>query len=437
MSGRNTEVAKNEDRGARVPCSCRPELGPQSGLREWLTGGQPPTIVLMETPSPGRAAAHQGSIPLSRPSTDGAELAAVAEVLASGWLAGQGPKGRELEAAFKTVTGTSNAIAVNNCTAGLHLAMGALGVGPGDEVVVADYSFPATAHAVLFRGATPVFADVREDTGTIDAALLPDLLTPRTRGIIAVDALGVPADWDLLGEFASARELFLVEDAACAVGGTFRGAPCGSFGDIAAFSLHARKGITCGEGGVVTTNDDRLAAVVRRDSCFGMTPAFDRQASDALALPEFTELGYNYKLADVLAAIALVQLGKLSDFLAQRRAAASYYAELLRDVPGIEAPRIPADREPTWQTYAVTVAPGIDRDQLAIGLRGKGIGANIGTYALHREPIYGDARTSARCPVSAGLHRQQLALPMYHGLTRPQQDRVAGQLAELVTRSVR
>lgn len=356
-------------------------------------------------------------------------------MLASGWLAGQGPKGRELEAAFKTVTGTSNAIAVNNCTAGLHLAMGALGVGPGDEVLVADYSFPATAHAVLFRGATPVFADVHLDTGTIDAEQLPDLLTPRTRGIIAVDALGVPAEWDLLGEFASARELFLVEDAACAVGGTFRGAPCGSFGDIAAFSLHARKGITCGEGGVVTTNDDLLAAVVRRDSCFGMTPAFDRQASDALELPEFTELGYNYKLADVLAAIALVQLGKLSEFLAQRRAAASYYAELLREVPGIEAPRIPADREPTWQTYAVTVAPDLDRDRLLMMLRERGIGANIGTYALHREPIYGDVGITAHCPASTELFRRHLALPMYAEVTRPQQERVVEELARLVAES--
>jgi dTDP-4-amino-4,6-dideoxygalactose transaminase len=386
----------------------------------------------MATSSSGRKTGLPESIPLTRPSTDDAELAAVAEVLASGWLAGQGPKGRELEAGFMAVTGTSNAIAVNNCTAGLHLALGALGVGPGDEVVVADYSFPATAHAVLFRGATPVFADVRADTGTIDTELLSDVVTARTRGIIAVDALGVPADWDLLEAFASARQLFLVEDAACAVGGTFRGEPCGSFGDIAAFSLHARKGVTCGEGGVVTTNDDQLAAGVRRASCFGMTPAFERQNSAALDLPEFTELGYNYKLADVLAAIALVQLRKLSELLAKRRAAASYYAELLEGIPGVEAPSIPSDREATWQTYAVTVAPKVDRDRLAIGLRARGIGANIGTYSLHREPVYGSAREAAHCPTSMALLRQHLALPMYADLTRPQQERVVEELAALI-----
>lgn len=434
MNGRNTEVGRNEGDGTRIPASRYVRLRTPDGHGEWLTGAEPPTIVPMETPPRGRSAGDQESIPLTCPSTDGEELDAVAEVLASGWLAGQGPKGRELEASFKAVTGTRNAVAVNNCTAGLHLAMGALGVGPGDEVVVADYSFPATAHAVLFRGATPVFADVRQNTGTIDVDRLPELITPRTRGIIAVDALGVPADWDLLGAFASARGLFLVEDAACAVGGTFRGEPCGSFGDIAAFSLHARKGITCGEGGVVTTHDDQLAADVRRDSCFGMTSAFDRQTSGSLVLPEFTELGYNYKLADVLAAIALVQLGKLPSFLAKRREAAAYYRELLSGVTGIEPPRIPSDREPTWQTYAVTVAPDVDRDQLVMGLRERGIGSNIGTYALHREPIYGDAGTTADCPTSTMLFRQQLALPMYADLTRSQQERVVEQLAELAAK---
>lgn len=386
----------------------------------------------MESPSQGLAPGDHPSIPLTRPATDGTELAAVAEVLVSGWLAGQGPKGRELEAEFTGLTGTTNAIAVNNCTAGLHLAMGALGVGPGDEVVVADYSFPATAHAVLFRGATPVFVDVREDTGTLDVELLPDVLTPRTRGIIAVDALGVPADWDLLEDFAADRGLFLVEDAACSAGGTFRGQPCGSFGDIAAFSLHARKGITCGEGGVVTTNDDELAARVRRDSCFGMTPAFQRAESQTLALPEFTELGYNYKLADVLAAIAIVQLGKLSTFLSERRVAAAYYAELLDSVPEIEAPDIPTDRDPTWQTYAVKVSPSLSRDDLVAGLRDLDIGANIGTYALHRESIYGAAGKAAHCPASEALFQQHLALPMYVGLTRAQQVRVVEQLAGLV-----
>ncbi len=378
------------------------------------------------------AASTDEPIPLTRPSTDGRELAAVAEVLDSGWLAGQGPKGRELEEGFMQLTGRAHAVAVNNCTAALHLALGSLGVGPGDEVLVGDYSFPATAHAVLYCGATPVFVDVRADIGTIDVDLVPDLVTPRTRGIIGIDALGIPADWDLLRGAADRHGLFLVEDAACATGGVFQGQPCGSFGDIAGFSLHARKGITCGEGGVVTTDDAALASGVRRDSCFGMISAFERQASDSLIVPEFTDLGYNYKLADILAAIALVQLDKLDALLECRRAAAVYYEVLLRNLAGVNAPVVPSDREPTWQTYAITVSAELSRNDLIMGLRRRGIGTNIGTYALHSQPIYGADGAAAHCPVATSLFQRHLALPMYAEITRAQQERVVETLAELI-----
>jgi dTDP-4-amino-4,6-dideoxygalactose transaminase len=181
---------------------------------------------------------------------------------------------------------------VNDCTAGLHLALAALGLGPGHEVIMADYSFPGTGHAVLYCGATPVFVDVRADTGTIDPHLVEAGITSRTRAIVAADALGVPADWCALEQAAWHHGLFLVEDAASSAGGSYRDHPCGSFGEVAVFSLDARKGIICGEGGVVTTDDAALAA---------------------------------------------------------------RYAELLAEVPGIELPSVPPDRSPTWQTYAVTV----------------------------------------------------------------------------------
>ena len=182
--------------------------------------------------------------------------------------------------------------------------------------------------------------------------------------------------------------LFLLEDAACSVGGTFDGRPCGAFGDVAVFSLHARKGITSGEGGVVVTDDAEVAERVRRTSCFGMRSAFARQGSGRLEIPEFDQVGYNYKLSDILAAIALVQLDKLDGFMARRRALADRYATLLADVPGVRAPEIPDDREPTWQTYAVTVDDDVDRDAVVLGLRARGIGSTIGTYALHREAVY-------------------------------------------------
>lgn len=369
-------------------------------------------------------------IPLTRPSTDDAELAAVAEVLRSGWLAGQGPRSAALEQDFAALTGRAHAVAVNNCTAGLHLALTALGVGPGDEVLVADYSFPATAHAVRYRGGTPVFVDVRADTGTVDPDLVEAAVTPRTRGIVAVDALGVPADYGPLAKIAERYGLFLLEDAACAAGGTYRGAPCGSFGDAAVFSLHARKGITSGEGGVLVTDDADLAAAARGASCFGMRSAYARQSAGTLDIPEFTALGYNYKLSDILAAVASVQLGKLARLTARRRHLAARYAGALAGVAGVAAPRVPADREPTWQTYAVTVDPALDRDRLVMALRGRGVGAHIGTFALHAQPVYG-ARPG-RCPESARLFARHLALPMYADLTDAEQDRVVAALADAI-----
>jgi perosamine synthetase len=369
--------------------------------------------------------APSSSIPLTRPSVGEEELAAVAEVFESGWLAGQGPRSTALEADFAGLSGKAYAVALNNCTAGLHLALSALGAGPGDEVLVADYS---TGHAVMYCGATPVFVDVRRDTATMDPALVEAAITPRTKGIVAVDALGVPADWTELEAIARRHGLWLVEDAACSAGGVYQGRPCGSFGDVAVFSLHARKGITSGEGGVLVTDDEAIAAKVRRDACFGMQSAFERQASDGLVVPTFPDLGYNYKLSDVLAAIASVQFRKLGQFTERRRALADRYADLLSGLDGIVAPQIPADRQPTWQTYAVTVSEPLSRDAIAVALRAEGIGCNIGTYSMHRQSVYGD---SQKCPVSNEIFEHHLALPMFTDMTEADQDRVVEVLAKV------
>lgn len=370
------------------------------------------------------------TIPLTRPSTGPEELAAIQAVLAGGWLAGQGPQGTALESGFRSLTGCDHAVALNNCTAALHLALQGLGVAPGDEVLVADYTFPATGNAVLYCGGSPVFVDVRPDTATMDPALVEAAITPRTVGIVAVDALGMPADWDELQEIATRHGLFLVEDAACSAGATYRDRPCGSFGDVATFSLHARKGITCGEGGVLTTSNAELAGRVRSRACFGMASAFERQGSQALQIPTFPELGYNYKLSDVLAAVATVQLTKLDGFLKRRQYLADRYAELLADVPEVSAPVVPDDRTTTWQTYAVTVSESVDRDVLAQRLREQGIGCNIGTYALHRQPVYG---STAPCPVSDSLFRRHLALPMFPELGEADQDRVLAALKAAIS----
>jgi perosamine synthetase len=369
------------------------------------------------------------AIPLTRPSTGAVELAAIERVLASGWLAGQGPEGSSLEAEFAELTGRRHAIAVNNCTAGLHLALAAMGVGGGDEVLVADYTFPATGHAVLYCGATPRFVDVRSDIGTIDVDRLAEAATSRTRAVIGVDALGMPADWAALEDFAREHDLRLLADAACSAGSQYRGQPCGSFGDAAVFSLHARKGITCGEGGVVVTDDQGLADRVRTMANFGMRSAFERQSEGAPPIPEFRNLGHNYKLADLLAAVARVQLAKLPDLVSRRRWLAARYEALLADIDGVSPPVEPSDRASNWQTYAIRVDRTLDRDLLVARMRNEGIGCTIGTYSLSLQPVY---EAPSVCESAQSLFEEHLALPMFPELERDDQDRVVEALVRLI-----
>jgi perosamine synthetase len=373
-------------------------------------------------------------IALSKPTLGEEEVEAVRDVLASGWVAGQGPRGHELEQRFAEATERAHAVAVSNCTAALHLSLLALGVGPGDEILVADYTYPATGHAVLFTGARPVFVDVRPDTGTIDPDAIESLLGPRTRGVVAVDVFGQCADYEPIQALCEQHGLFLIEDAAAAVGATYRGRPAGSSADIACFSLHARKGVTSGEGGVVVTDDSGLAETTRMLSCFGVASAFERRQSDDLPIPRFERLGYNYKLSDIQAAIALVQLGRLPEMLKIRRSIADIYDERLSPVAGVDAPAEAGDREHTWQAYVVALDPGISRGRVARALRSTGIEAGIGTFASHLQPVYSDAPS---CPTSADLFRRHLAIPMHANLTESEADHVAGSLATVVGQELR
>jgi dTDP-4-amino-4,6-dideoxygalactose transaminase len=371
-------------------------------------------------------------VPLTRPSLGEAELDAVRRVFDSGWVAGQGPAGRRLEEGFAVLAGREHAVAVSSCTAGLHLVLQGLGIGPGDEVLVPDYTFPATAHAVLYTGATPRLVDVRATDGCIDVDRLEGAVTARTRAVVAVDCLGMPADWGRLASFADRRGLALVEDAACSTGGSFEGRPCGSFGQAAVFSLHARKGVTSGEGGVVVTDDAALAERVRRLSSFGMESARTREASTEIDIPVFTEVGYNYKLADILAAVGVVQLSRLDELLAGRAAAAARYAELLAGVPEITLPRAADGTIPTWQTYAVTVASGVPRDSLIAALRSQGVGCNIGTYSLSSQPLFSSSPAN---PVGQDLYHRHLALPMFSDISEAEQRYVADALVEALSRA--
>ncbi|MFD3701041.1 DegT/DnrJ/EryC1/StrS family aminotransferase [Streptomyces sp. NPDC058646] len=361
-------------------------------------------------------------IPLVHASLGEQELAAVAEVFASGWPAGQGPQGKALEALLKERYGAGDAVAVSNCGAALHLAMLAFRVQPGDEVIVADYTFPAPAHAVRYVGATPVFADVRADTGTVDPQAVADLVGPRTVGIIAVDTVGLPADYTELQAIADRHGLFLVEDAACAVGATYKGREAGALAEVACLSFHGRKGATSGEGGALIAADAAIGADARQRSSFGIGSIYDQGQVIGLPIPEFTEIGYNFKLSDIAAAILQVQIGRIGELLERRRAVAARYAELFADEELLTVPHVPLDRTHAWQSYLVTLDPAVDRGGVATDLRAQGIGSLHGTWASHLQPAF---RSKQVCPVSADLFRRNLGIPMHAELTMSQVERVA------------
>jgi dTDP-4-amino-4,6-dideoxygalactose transaminase len=287
-----------------------------------------------------------------------------------------------------------------------------LGVAPGDEVIVADYTFPATGHAVRWVGATPVFADVRPDTWSIDVECAATLVTPRTVGIIAVDVFGQPADYDELHALAEATGLWLIEDAACALGATYRGRPAGSLADLAAFSFHGRKGATAGEGGALVAPGAEALDRARVLHTYGSEPAYGRSAT-ASSTPTFSEIGYNYRLSEIQAAVMRVQLERLPELVRARSEAAAGYGDRLGDLDQVGLPSVLPDRTHPWQSYVLTLDPALDRDAVAMALRARGVGSTFGTFASHLQPIYSSAQD---CPVSANLVTRHLAIPMHANL---------------------
>lgn len=372
------------------------------------------------------------NIPLSKPFFDRAEIKEVKGTFKSGWVAGQGPKSKELEKAFAKYVNSKYAICVNNCTAALHLSLLALGIGKGDEVLVPDFTFPATAHAVIYVGAKPVFVDIDQNTHNIDAKLIEKKITPRTKAIIPVHLFGQCADMDPILKMAKKHKLKVIEDAACAVGSRYKGKMAGSMGDISCFSFHGRKNITSGEGGIITTNNKKLADTMRSLSCFGMASAFAR--SKKFHIPEFTLLGYNYKLSDIAAAIALMQLKKSEQFIKKRNALARHYNKKLKTIKSLRLPCAEKFNRHVYQAYTITLDKKVNRGKLLLALRKEGIQTQIGTYALHRQPIY---RKTTNCnkkdfPNSDFIFEQSLALPMYPELSFRKIDYIASALKRML-----
>jgi perosamine synthetase len=365
-------------------------------------------------------------IPLARPLVGGEEEAAVVEVLRSGWLM-QGPRVAEFERAFAVAVGARHAVAVSSGTAALHAMLVALGVGPGDDVIVPSLSFIATANSVVHAGATPIFADVEPRTYNVTAATIEAALTPKTRAIMAVHQLGMPADMRELTALAAQKKIMLVEDAACAVGATYGDVKIGApFGRAAAFSFHPRKVLTTGEGGMVTTDDESLAARLRELRHHGLSLAAARPGE-----PEsYGSIGWNFRMTDLQAAIGVVQLARLPAIVARRREVAAEYARLLDGVSRVTAPHEPADRRSNFQTYMIRV-DGMTRDsrrEILRRMNAAGVGARPGIQPAHREAPYVARKVSL--PVTERLADETIVLPLHHELTAADQARVVKALAD-------
>ncbi|MGL6280660.1 MAG: DegT/DnrJ/EryC1/StrS family aminotransferase [Gaiella sp.] len=353
-------------------------------------------------------------IRLARPDVGEQELAAVADVLATGQLT-MGPLVGELECAIAGAVGTADAVAVSSGTAALHLALMALDVGPGDEVIVPAYTFPATANAVELSGARAVLVDVDPDTFLVRAELVGEAITARTRAVIPVHLFGRPVAWEELQTVVPA-EVALVEDAAGALGARYRGTPCGALGLMGCLSFHPRKIVTTGEGGAVTTDEAELAAAVRRLRHHGL--ATDGGVVD-LARP-----GLNYRLPDVLCALGLPQLARLDALLAARERVAGWFEERLAHL--VATPRAAEGDRHGWQAYVVSLER---RDEALAALRSQGIEAQIGTYALQRLSAY---RDRGAFPGADVAFERALALPFAATTTEDEVDRVCAALAPYV-----
>jgi dTDP-4-amino-4,6-dideoxygalactose transaminase len=346
-------------------------------------------------------------IRLASPDVGEAELDAVAEVLESGQLT-MGPKVAEFERGLAEACGTKHALAVSSGTAALHLAVLALGIGPGDEVLVPAYTFPATANAVALAGATPVLVDVDPETMNLDPERIE--LTPRTKAIISVDLFGRPAPVERLPE-----DVPILEDAAGALGAKRQGRPCGSLGALACLSFHPRKIVTTGEGGAITTDDDELADSVRRLRHHGIEPRGDFE----IAAP-----GLNYRLSDILCAVGIPQLARLDELLGERTRVAAGYTERLTDA--VETPAADEGDVHGWQAYVLQVDGAAEK---IAALRAQGIEAQVGTYALHRLAAY---RDQGEFPGASRVFERAMALPFHTKLTDGDLDRVADALRALL-----
>jgi perosamine synthetase len=369
-------------------------------------------------------------IPIAKPVLEEAEADAAREAVLSGWVT-QGPQVAAFESEFAERVGAAYACAVSSCTTALHLALLGLGISTGDEVITASHSFIATANAIKYCGATPVFVDIERDTYNIDPNHVAEAITPRTRAVLAIHQIGMPCDLAALLALCDRHGIPLVEDAAPAIGSEIRiggrwepiGRPRGA---VACFSFHPRKVITTGDGGMLTTNDAALDRKFRLLRQHGMSvPDTVRHGSPEVIFEDYPVLGYNYRMTDIQAAIGRKQLERLRSLVARRRLLADRYVELLGNIEGLSLPFEPEWARSNWQSYCVRLPSHLDQKAIMQSLLDQGISSRRGIMCSHREPPYTDQRQARDLRQSELAQDHCILLPLYTQMSEDEQSRVA------------